>query len=73
MEWISVKERMPDGRTHKEVLTFEKITPIDSTKQVDCILIESTKSLHKDKNGVYSDGGGEDITHWMPLPGAPQD
>lgn len=72
MEWISVKERMPDGRSIKEVLTIEYIL-YKNGKIKPIVCLEETKSLHKDKNGVFSDGGGAHITHWMPLPDLPKD
>jgi hypothetical protein len=71
-EWISVKDRLPDKKKHKEVLTFEYLKHIKSGRKIPFIWIEETKCIHKDESGVYSDAGGENITHWMPLPEKPK-
>lgn len=77
MNWISVEDRMP-SKKNKEVLTFElmpkmnkKTNSFNKKRTIPIICLEEVKSLHKDENGVWSDGGGEHITHWMPLPDAP--
>jgi len=71
MEWIKFSDKMPDRRSIKEILTFEKIVDVNG-KVKSIICIEETKSIHKDKNGFYSDGGGENLTHWMLLPDSPK-
>lgn len=73
VHWISVQDRLPDKNNHKEVLTFEIIINIKTKKKIKCICLEETESIHKDENGIYSDGGGENITHWMPLPQPPKE
>lgn len=71
MNWISVKESMPDRKEHKCVLTFEYVEHVKTKKKLPMICLEETSSIQKDKDGVWSHGGGEDITHWMPLPEPP--
>lgn len=62
MAWISVKDRLPEERTH--VLTFEKENYIYPMK-VNYIL----NANHPD---VFAYGFHKDITHWMELPEYPK-
>lgn len=71
-KWTSVKECMPNPKQFKEVLTFEKLLDVRTFREIFNISIERSDELHKDKDGVWSDTGAENITHWMPLPDAPE-
>lgn len=73
MKWIKCSERMPDPKIYESVLTFEILTNIETLDKINCINLEDVESLYFDNElkCAYSDGGGENITHWMPLPNAP--
>ncbi len=60
MEWISVKDRLPEEDI---VLTYDGFT------------IRSAEILYEDENEiVWLDGGVcfSNVTHWMPLPEPPK-
>lgn len=70
MSWIDFREKFPDKEL-KEVLTFEMLTNIATGEKIHHYCVEPVEELHMDDDGVYSDSGGENITHWMPLPARP--
>ena len=71
MEWVKCSDRMPNSDINESVLTFEFLININEKKPFICL--EDSCSLYYDeeKKVAYSDGGGENITHWMPLPNFP--
>lgn len=67
MEWISVKDRLPDPDT--EIVFF-----YDKRYHIGCFIEES--QCHGEYLWQsYIDGYNcvVDVTHWMPLPKPPQD
>lgn len=69
MKWISMKDKKPSKKM-KEVITFEWAEDLEGEK-IYHICIEEVASLHFDEQRVYSDGGGENIIFWMPMPRIP--
>lgn len=74
MQWISVKERLPSRKKFKEVLTFEYIKCSKTKKKIPIIRVELAEDIYMDlkKEVCWSEGDGENITHWMPLPEPPE-
>jgi len=69
MNWISVKERLPE--TNQEVLVFCYGYNIEQV-----LTIWDGKSSFWDKGNSFMKGNGcpiglIDVTHWMPLPEPP--
>lgn len=65
MEWISVKDRLPDEPKHYLVFVtgYSNVTAIQKTYCDVGYFI----------NGFWSNKFGETYTHWMPLPKPPTD
>jgi len=67
MEWISVKERLPESKQH--VLVYDG--DIHITK-----FIQTTDKRYKVRHGYFDTSDGdylEIVTHWMPLPALPKE
>lgn len=75
MEWISVKDRLPDlsektdwGMNSKPVLCLHR-----DGHHEDCILNESPDFENETYWSYVQDGDlSKSVTHWMPLPQPPQ-
>lgn len=70
MEWISVKERMPEPE--KPVLVFDDFG--DMTTAYLHNYSWGTTDWHLCETGSYADDADVDgtVTHWMPLPEPPK-
>jgi hypothetical protein len=71
MEWISVKDRLPE--IEQEVLAYGEL--VDGDKKVYpymavCHIYSITKYATF-QNIEWRYGGNDGITHWMPLPPKP--
>jgi uncharacterized protein DUF551 len=73
MEWISFKKKRPNKKKHQEVITFEYLRDSDTDELIPHISIEQTSSIYYDEDGVCTDAGGNNLTHWMPLPELPDE
>ncbi len=76
MEWISVKDRLPDPKEYKDVLTYEFLTHIETLEEIPHFSIEPAENIYFDDElqCVCSNfAGAENITHWMPLPEPPKE
>jgi hypothetical protein len=69
MEWISFHDKFPE-KTLREVLIFEILQHVDGRK-IPIVNIEDVSNIHMDEDGIWTDSGGENLTHWMPLPEPP--
>lgn len=57
----------------KQVLTFEFLEDIESHEKIPHVSIELPEDIHVDDEGIWwSDAGGENITHWMPITHPPE-
>ena len=72
-EWISVKDRLPDNKEHDWVLAqvvedngFMHIPRVMEYRQAKNDWFEETYGWLSEHNGLFS------VTHWMPLPPAPE-
>ena len=72
-EWISVKDRLPDNKEHDWVLAqvvedngFMHIPRVMEYRQAKNDWFEETYGWLSEHNGLFS------VTHWMPLPLAPE-
>jgi len=74
MEWISVKDRLPEHKQDVLLYAFEAIENVYYTvvgyPDFDCNKWEIDGYLDTVSN--YSIEGDERITHWMPLPKPPK-
>ena len=73
-EWISVKDRLPDNKEHDWVLAqvvedngFMHIPKVMEYRQQKNDWFEETYGWLSEHNGAFT------VTHWMPLPPAPED
>ena len=72
-KWISVKDRLPDNKEHDWVLAqvvedngFMHIPRVMEYRQAKDDWFEETYGWLSEHNGLFS------VTHWMPLPLAPE-
>ena len=72
-EWISVKDRLPDNKEHDWVLAqvvedngYMHIPRVMEYRQAKDDWFEETYGWLSEHNGLFS------VTHWMPLPLAPE-
>ena len=65
VEWISVKDEMPE--VHEEVLVYNKGGSSPNT--IGVAWIEGSGMTSFD----HAEGGYYDVTHWMPLPEPPKE
>ena len=72
-EWISVKDRLPDNKEHDWVLAqvvedngYMHIPRVMEYRQLKNDWFEETYGWLSEHNGLFS------VTHWMPLPLAPE-
>ena len=72
-KWISVKDRLPDNKEHDWVLAqvvedngFMHIPRVMEYRQAKNDWFEETYGWLSEHNGLFS------VTHWMPLPLAPE-
>ena len=72
-EWISVTERLPDNKEHDWVLAqvvedngYMHIPRVMEYRQAKDDWFEETYGWLSEHNGLFS------VTHWMPLPLAPE-
>ena len=72
-EWIPVKDRLPDNKEHDWVLAqvvedngFMHIPRVMEYRQAKNDWFEETYGWLSEHNGLFS------VTHWMPLPLAPE-
>ena len=72
-EWISVKDRLPDNKEHDWVLAqvvedngYMHIPRVMEYRQAKNDWFEETYGWLSEHNGLFS------VTHWMPLPLAPE-
>jgi hypothetical protein len=70
-EWISFEDSFPSKKLDS-VLTFEMIVHIDTGEKLPMICIEEVTNLYWEDGAFFSDGGGANLTHWMPLPEPPK-
>jgi hypothetical protein len=74
MEWISVKDRLPeDGET---VIVSDNVFGKDFSSVAWCA-IGGINFMDNDEGVYWADVGtnevfGADVTHWMPLPDPPR-
>ncbi|MGL4927994.1 MAG: DUF551 domain-containing protein [Plesiomonas shigelloides] len=64
MEWVSVKDRLPDNCGHRMVMYLAVHAGWDF----------NARALYFDADhNVFTHGGGDEqkVTHWMPLPAPP--
>jgi len=73
MKWTSFKKKRPNKKKNKEVITFEYLRHIKNGKMIPCACIENTDSIHYRKGFIWTDAGGSNLTHWMPLPEPPNE
>lgn len=69
MEWISVKEKLPEERTNRITMDYQKVLCFCDYGQWQDI---RTYGYGK---GHFWNGGGivdEYVTHWMPFPEPPE-
>lgn len=65
MEWISVKDSMPDNG---EVIVYAP----DGTNQIKELVISANCIGNRFYTGYYSNSISG-VTHWMPLPNPPKE
>ena len=72
-KWISVKDRLPDNKEHDWVLAqvvedngFMHIPKVMEYRQSKNDWFEETYGWLSEHNGIFT------VTHWMPLPLAPE-
>lgn len=72
-EWISVEDRLPDNKEHDWVLAqvvedngYMHIPKVMEYRQLRNDWFEETYGWLSEHNGLFS------VTHWMPLPLAPE-
>ena len=72
-KWISVKDRLPDNKEHDWVLAqvvedngYMHIPKVMEYRQLRNDWFEETYGWLSEHNGLFS------VTHWMPLPLAPE-
>ena len=73
-KWISVTERLPDNKEHDWVLAqvvedngYMHIPRVMEYRQAKDDWFEETYGWLSEHNGLFS------VTHWMPLPLAPEE
>ena len=73
LEWISVKDRLPDNKEHDWVLAqvvedngYMHIPRVMEYRQLKNDWFEETYGWLSEHNGVFT------VTHWMPLPNPPK-
>lgn len=64
MEWISVKEKLPEKTSRCLVVRFDYVT---KSSFVDILWYEKGTWWNRLHGGEYA------VTHWMPLPTAPKE
>ena len=71
MEWISVKDRLPEevpfDMDNLHVLVFEEKTNRRGVGFYD----HGDEQWYYNLNG-YNESSGNDVTHWMPFPDVPK-
>lgn len=67
-EWISVKDRLPDGP--RFVLVYVRHPAVSTFSAWSCIM---TDTWLGDKWAENADSEAHEVTHWMPLPEPPKE
>ncbi len=73
MEWISVKDRIPESKDDGVLVYFSETGGIE-TVHIQDYFDDITNGLDKDGKQLYTKWYlSQQVTHWMPLPEAPKD
>lgn len=71
-EWISVKDRLPNSE-NKHIVCLVNNTPIlVAVHDATFSLVKGTVSFYFPTRKWIKDPYFSDVTHWMPLPKAPE-
>lgn len=69
MEWISVKDRLPEPETDVLAFRYDHISIFTYRYNRRGIL----KFMYMDDSGYWCEVFAPEVTHWMPLPEHPKD
>jgi hypothetical protein len=74
MEWISVKDRLPENGIFL-VVVYEWTGLLSEKPKTPEVVIKRYSGYWHKKQCFYDTGGYEnlEVTHWMPLPDAPKE
>lgn len=72
MEWINVKDELPESRDASVLAYFSKTGSIE-TVHIQDYFDDITNGIDKHGNQLYTKWyKSQGITHWMPLPEPPE-